>query len=120
MYNQTIFVYSKLNALTFTFLFCFFMNELKWSESKKTFGKMLLICGPIPMPKYTLKSQDNVKEATKSRQNLKLMKKTEKIIKSPGQLQWFFIKSIKFDTKIFQVLVGNYKKLVLSIPIICM
>ena len=120
MCYQIIVIYSKLNVLTFTFLFFYFMNELKWSESKKTFGMMLLICGPIPMPKCTLKSQENFKEATKSRQNLKLMKKTEKIIKSPGQLQWFFIKSIKFDTKIFQVLVGNYKKLVLPIPIMCM
>ena len=54
------------------------MNELKWSESKKTFRKMLLICGPIPMPKYTLKSQEDFKEATKSRQNLKLVKKLRK------------------------------------------
>ena len=51
------------------------MNKLKWSESKKTFGKMLLICGPIAMPKYTLKSQKN---GNKEQIELKIGKKMRK------------------------------------------
>ena len=108
----------KCTDIYFSFLLFHERVEMEWI--KKTFAKMLLICWLISMPKYTLKSQENFKEATKIRQNLELIKRIEKIIRSQGQLQWFFIQSIKFDTKIFQVLVGNYKKLVLSIPIICM
>ena len=57
----------KIECTGIYFFFFFFMSELKWSVSKKMYGKMLLIFGSIPMPKYTLKSQENFKEATKSR-----------------------------------------------------